>query len=53
MKLEFVSDTVTNEDGTTLKTKIEKILSDILSDKHEARITLKFVKHDENDITTS
>ncbi len=30
------------EPATDLKSKIEKILSDILSDKHECRVTLKF-----------
>lgn len=27
-----------------LKTKIEKILSDILSDKHDCKVTLRFEK---------
>ena len=27
-----------------LKTKIEKILSEILSDKHECKVTLRFEK---------
>lgn len=30
-----------------IKTKIERILSDILSDKHEAKITIKFSKSEE------
>lgn len=32
-----------------LKTKIEKILSDILSDKHEAVVKLRFEKKVQND----
>jgi len=28
----------------SIKLKIEKILSDILSDKHDAKITLQFIK---------
>ena len=28
----------------TLKEKIEKVLSEILSDKHECKVTLKFQK---------
>lgn len=31
-----------------LKTKIERILSDILSDKHECKVTLRFEKTEEN-----
>jgi hypothetical protein len=30
-----------------LKSKIEKILSEILSDKHECRVVLKFEKEEE------
>lgn len=30
-----------------IKSKIERILSDILSDKHEAKITIKFSKSEE------
>lgn len=30
-----------------LKSKIEKVLSEILSDKHNAKITLKFTKKEE------
>lgn len=31
----------------SLKEKIEKLLSEILSDKHDAKITLKFTKKEE------
>lgn len=31
-----------------LKTKIENLLSEILSDKHECKVTLKFEKAKEN-----
>ena len=30
-----------------IKSKIERILSDILSDKHEAKITIKFSKSED------
>lgn len=30
-----------------IKSKIERILSDILSDKHEAKITIKFLKSED------
>lgn len=30
-----------------IKTKIERILSDILSDKHEAKITIKFFRSED------
>lgn len=33
-----------NNDGNNLKSKIERILSEILSDKHQAKITIKFEK---------
>lgn len=33
---------------TDLKTKIEKVLSEILSDKHECKVTLRFEKENEN-----
>ena len=32
-----------------LKTKIENLLSEILSDKHECRVALKFEKTKENE----
>ena len=32
--------------GVGLKSKIEQILSDILSQKHEAKVTLRFEKSD-------
>lgn len=36
---------MSNED---IKTRIEEILSDILSDKYEAKITIKFFKDEES-----
>lgn len=33
-----------NNDSDNLKSKIELILSEILSDKHHAKITIKFEK---------
>lgn len=32
-----------------IKLKIEKILSDILSDKHDAKITLQFIKTEDTE----
>lgn len=37
----------TKSDKAELKSKIEKVLSEILSDKHNAKITLKFTKKKE------
>lgn len=38
VKSTIVTDIITNEDKTTLKSKIERILNEILSDKHDAKI---------------
>lgn len=43
----FVTNIVTNKDKQHLKSKIERILSEILSDRHNAKITLKFTKQEE------
>ena len=32
----------------TTKEKVEKLLSEILSDKHECKITIRFEKRDNN-----
>lgn len=34
---------MTQEEQLALKTRIERVLSEILSDKHDCKITLKFV----------
>ena len=39
-----VTNIVTDEDRETLKNKIEKVLSEILSDRYESKITLTFTK---------
>ena len=39
-----VTNIVTDEDRATLKNKIERVLSEILSDRHNAKITLTFTK---------
>lgn len=36
-------------DKAALKSKIEKVLSKILSDKHNAKITLKFTKQEDKE----
>lgn len=36
-------------DKSELKSKIEKVLSEILSDKHNAKITLTFTKKEEQE----
>lgn len=38
------TDLFTKSNKTELKSKIEKVLSEILSDKHNAKITLTFTK---------
>ena len=35
---------IINEDKTTLKYKIERILNEILSDKHDAKIQVQFIR---------
>lgn len=42
----FVTNIVTNEDKQRLKSNIERVLSEILSDKHNAKITLTFTKQE-------
>lgn len=39
-------DSMKTKSEKELKTRIEKILSEILSDKHECRVTLKFEKRE-------
>ena len=43
MKQQSSKSETKNADNATLKSKIEKILSEILSDKHDAKIDIKFV----------
>lgn len=43
----FVTNIVTNEDKQHLKSKIERVLSEILSDKHNAKISITFKKQED------
>jgi len=35
---------ITNKDKTTLKSEIERILNEILNDKHDAKIQVQFIR---------
>ena len=44
VKSTIVTDMITTEDKTALKFKIEWILNEILSDKHDAKIQVQFIR---------
>ena len=44
VKSTIVTDMITNEDKTTLKSRIERILKEILNDKHDAKMQVQFIK---------